>query len=358
MKKRTLFLSATLTAILMAVGLPAIAAFQGIADTTDLKIFNKIRCGAGLTCTRVGSSFNMVSSPTISSGPLVIEGDEATDAILTLQSDQADDNGDKWKIKALASGNALTIYNNTSGSDVAKFSISTAGATDSVGNFSVATNKFTVAAATGNTAVAGTEDVVGDFSVATNKFNVTAASGNIAAAGTANIVGDFSVATNKFNVTAASGNTAIAGTANVVGNFSIATSKFTVDASTGAVVVTGTVTGDGGDALTGFLQAQVAATATTITAAQCGSTFYNTGAVVINLPNGAAGLLGCRLTFITLNASNFDINPGNSDQIMLLTNAAGDAIRNATVANTVVLQYAATNVWVDLAHNGTWSDIN
>lgn len=120
----------------------------------------------------------------------------------------------------------------------------------------------------------------------------------------------------------------------------------------------GSVSGGGTASFVGFLQPQVAATATTITAAQCGSTFYNTGAVVINLPNGSAGLIGCRLTFITLNASNFDINPGNADQIMLLTNAVGDAIRNATVANTVILQYAATNEWVDLGHIGTWTDIN
>jgi hypothetical protein len=125
-----------------------------------------------------------------------------------------------------------------------------------------------------------------------------------------------------------------------------------------SLVATGSVVGDGGDPLYGFLQNQIAATATTITAAQCGSTFYNTGAVVINLPNGSAGLLGCRLTFITLNATNFDINPGNSDQIVLLTDAAGDAIRNATVGNFVTLQYAATNKWIDVGHVGTFTDIN
>jgi hypothetical protein len=125
-----------------------------------------------------------------------------------------------------------------------------------------------------------------------------------------------------------------------------------------SLAATGSVVGDGGDPLYGFLQNQIAATATTITAAQCGSTFYNTGAVVINLPAGAASLLGCRLTFITLNATNFDINPGNSDQILVLTDAAGDAIRNATLGNAITLQYAATNKWVDIAHIGTWADIN
>lgn len=65
--------------------------------------------------------------------------------------------------------------------------------------------------------LSSTLNAAGDFSVATNKFNVTAASGNTAIAGTANVVGDFSVATNKFNVTAASGNTAVAGTLGVTG---------------------------------------------------------------------------------------------------------------------------------------------
>ncbi len=51
------------------------------------------------------------------------------------------------------------------------------------GDFAVATNKFTVAASSGNVAVAGTENVVGNFTVATNKLVVTASSGAVAAAG-------------------------------------------------------------------------------------------------------------------------------------------------------------------------------
>jgi hypothetical protein len=58
----------------------------------------------------------------------------------------------------------------------------------------------------------------------------------------------------------------------------------------------------------GMVQTQVAATATTLTSAQCGSTFYNTGAVEVRIPK-ASGVLGCRYTFVTLNASKFDVNP-------------------------------------------------
>lgn len=105
------------------------------------------------------------------------------------------------------------------------------------------------------------------------------------------------------------------------------------------------------------LQPRVAATATTITAAQCGSTFYNSGAVVINLPE-ASVVLGCRLTFVTMNASNFDVNPDNADQILVQTNAAGDAIRNATLGNSITLEAMSASQWAPVSVQGTWSDIN
>ena len=79
--------------------------------------------------------------------------------------------------------------------------------------------------ATGSAQVAGTFDVTGaftlggNFSVATNKFTVNATSGNTLVAGTLDSTGNFAVATNKFTVAAASGNTAVAGTLNVTGNF-------------------------------------------------------------------------------------------------------------------------------------------
>lgn len=137
---------------------------------------------------------------------------------------------------------------------------------DVVGNFSVATNKFNVTAATGNTLVAGTLGVSGivtagagsgglrvtggnqnsinfrDASNTTDKWLVgrSFASDNaqdffvydaatttrvigIDSAdkttlyGAGAVVGDFSVNTNKFTVTASNGNTAVAGTLGVTG---------------------------------------------------------------------------------------------------------------------------------------------
>lgn len=58
------------------------------------------------------------------------------------------------------------------------------------GNFDVATNKFTVAAASGDTLAAGTLDVTGNFAVNTNKFTVTASNGNTAVAGTLGVTGN------------------------------------------------------------------------------------------------------------------------------------------------------------------------
>lgn len=126
----------------------------------------------------------------------------------------------------------------------------------------------------------------------------------------------------------------------------------------GPLSLTGGIAGDGGDQLYGFLQNHVTATATTITAAQCGSTFKNSGAVAINLPE-ASTVIGCRLTFITANASNFDVNPDNADQILVLTNAAGDAIRNATLGNSVVLEAISASQWAPVGkEQGTYTDIN
>lgn len=57
---------------------------------------------------------------------------EATDSNLILQADESDDNGDDWQLSSVASGNAFTISNDTSGSQVAKFSLSTGGAVSSI----------------------------------------------------------------------------------------------------------------------------------------------------------------------------------------------------------------------------------
>lgn len=207
----------------------------------DLGTTDNVQCVSGMTCTRTGTRVLMASSPT---NPLTLLAADTTDAILTMSADNAVDNGDTWQMRSVASGNAFTLSNDASGSQVAK---------------------VTVSASAGN------------------------------------------------------------------------------------------VTGPGTGFIAGFKKQLVAATATTITAAQCGSVFYNSGAVEINLPE-ASTVLGCVLTFVTLNAANFDVNPDNADQILGLTNAAGDKIRNATIGNTVTLMAVSASQWVDVASYGTWID--
>ena len=74
------------------------------------------------------------------------------------------------------------------------------------GDLSVNTDKFSVAAASGNTLIAGTLGVTGELDCAA-----------LDASGAGDFAGNFSVATNKLTVAAASGNTAVAGTLAVTG---------------------------------------------------------------------------------------------------------------------------------------------
>lgn len=122
----------------------------------------------------------------------------------------------------------------------------------------------------------------------------------------------------------------------------------------------GGLIGNGGSLMVqyGYRRALVSATAVSLTAAQCGKIFYNAGAVQPVLPE-ASTVLGCSYTFVVANASNFDINPADGvDYIQGLTNAAGDAIRNATVGGAVTLTAVGNDLWVATAIYGTWSDIN
>lgn len=220
----------------------AFAGAQFFNGSTDLGIFNQVACSTGMTCARLGPKVLITSSPTLAD-TLAISAAEATDATFYMKADESDDNGDDWLFKVAASGNAFSLSNDVSGSQVAKLSVSTAG----------------------------------------------------------------------------------------------------------AVTFTGSIVG--------YTAPLVAATATTITAAQCGSTFYNSGAVEMELPE-ASTVLGCTLSFVTLNASNFDIDPDAADQILVLTNAAGDSIRNATLGNTVTIRAVSASQWVVVGVQGTWSDNN
>lgn len=114
--------------IAFLISTQAFAGFQGYNETTSLGIFNKLKCHTGLTCTKVGDTFSVVSSPSISTGSLSITGpNDTNNASLLMIADRGDDNGDSWQLQSVAATNSFTLSNNTSGSQVAKFTITTGG---------------------------------------------------------------------------------------------------------------------------------------------------------------------------------------------------------------------------------------
>ena len=268
-------------------------------------------------------------------------GFEALGSSLTLQADQSDDNGDDWKITSVASGNQLTFANDTSGSQVTKLSLSTAGVL-TLADSETLTNEFdqvTLASDddSGNLIIQGFEgfDAILDLNADENDNSDdnwrlrSRASDNT-----------FAILTNTI-------------------------AKFTMTPA-GAITLVGGLTGDGGDAIVGFLKSQVASTTTTLTIAQCGATIVNNSADVLTLPE-ASTALGCRYTFVVANASNLDINPNDGTDLILpfhlyestaISPAAGDAIRSATLGASVTLEAVGDNAWAVVSVVDTWADIN
>lgn len=107
-------------------------------------------------------------------------------------------------------------------------------------------------------------------------------------------------------------------------------------------------------------QTSTSSTTTTATLAQCGNTFKVTSGNVITLPE-ASTVIGCRYTFINMGTSiNLDVNPADAvDKILILTNAAGDAIRSSTLGESITLEAISDNQWAAVGkEQGTWSDVN
>jgi hypothetical protein len=98
----------------------------------------------------------------------------------------------------------------------------------------------------------------------------------------------------------------------------------------------------------------------TVAAAEADSINTNAAAVgagIWNLPE-ASTVIGRVFRFAVAAAQNMDINPDDADQILQITNAVGDAIRQATAGSTITLLAIDSTNWVVLANYGTWSDVN
>lgn len=89
-----------------------------------------------------------------------------------------------------------------------------------------------------------------------------------------------------------------------------------------------------------------------------GQIYTNTGASggqTFNLPAAVAGM---HVTFLLSAADTVTINPDNADQILVLTNAAGDAISCATQGAWIELVAIDGTNWLAISSNGTWTDAN
>lgn len=156
------------------------------------------------------------------------------------------------------------------------------------------------------------------------------------------------------------------------------------DSSTNAVTIdaNGSETIDGGTSLTLFRQwewvilhanesrwhvisrsaatVRVVTATATLTADQLyGTLFVNTGAsgaIVLSLP---APVPGMRFRVFLTASQDVDLNPADGTQILVLTNATGDAISSAaTAGNAIELVAASSTTWVAFSASGTWTDVN
>ena len=83
------------------------------------------------------------------------------------------------------------------------------------------------------------------------------------------------------------------------------------------------------------------------------------GGIQLNLPDALPGM---KLGFLAEVAQAITVNPQDTDQIEVLTNAVGDAIAVAVpaVGDRITLRCDEAGVWVPETNeaSGTWADVN
>ena len=72
---------------------------------------------------------------------ITIKGFENSDAVLGLQADEGDDNGDGWRLVSVASDNDFILTNNIDGSNAQKWAINTSGDVEQQGHLSLPDSK-------------------------------------------------------------------------------------------------------------------------------------------------------------------------------------------------------------------------
>lgn len=276
-----------------------------------------------------------------------------TGGLLTVQSGGA---------ITLNSGATLTVAGTlaTTGSVTATGSVVSTRATTAD---SGTTNKAVSIALTAPVDTTGTNSHVG-YDFAPTIGNATGGTNSVIGYNFANVTGDAQV-----NVTALSiGTGTTLGTSNAISVGSGWDAGLEVASP---VSITSTIIGDGGDALYGFKESQVASTTTSVTLAQCGTHFISNSADVMTLPE-ASTVLGCRYTFTCGTADDFDINPADGTDaissvsttngttaVVTLAPSAGDAIRCTDIGGSITLEAIGADLWAQVAGgNGVWTDVN
>jgi hypothetical protein len=126
----------------------------------------------------------------------------------------------------------------------------------------------------------------------------------------------------------------------------------------GDAAFSGNAAGDGTGTLSGFLgTVEASAVSITLTAADTGTLFSNSGAgalseVTFTLPAAAPGYQCCHANAagVTLN-----VDTASGDQILGLTNAAGDKIQSVSAGDMACAIALDVTNWV-MVTRGTWSD--
>ena len=115
----------------------------------------------------------------------------------------------------------------------------------------------------------------------------------------------------------------------------------------------------GAYAITAHVDVDVEASTTTLTAVQCRGKFISNegaGATVYTLPAAVVGMSVCIGLYT---AQDVDVNPDGTDQILAMTDGAGDAISSdATIGSSVTLACIKTGYWFALGYNGVWTDVD
>ncbi len=144
-------------------------------------------------------------------------------------------------------------------------------------------------------------------------------------------------------------------TGGIVVDDDISTTTLTV---TGASTLSGTVTGDGGDAMVGFLHSVEVEVGTSeqLLIADSGKVFVNSnaGATTFTLPDAAAGLIYYFVDNDSTGAADIIIDCQIGDNIDHDTN--GDAIESVTDAypQSIILVALNGTDWATMGTNGTW----